>query len=217
MGLCEALGMVTRLPPFCERSIPPTLLSVMPWICQPPARRPRRVVWTVLKMSSAHPSRGDEFPSARCTACKTDPARWGMEAAGAPCPGCPHSPCSSPRLPWALPPWSQSAGPRCVSLWCGGANVGKREEEEMEQAGESSRWRRTSIAEAESGQWGHQPFGLVPHALEAPFLPSRGLAGAAAGGPVQRWGRGCSVSGGHGIKPFCTGEGRLFSCRGVTN
>lgn len=37
---------------------------------------------------------------------------------------------------------------------------------------------------------------------------------AVAGGPVWRWGCGCWVSGGHGIKPFCTGEGRWFSCKG---
>lgn len=58
--------------------------------------------------------------------------------------------------------------------------------------------------EAESGQWGCQPFGSVPRALEAPFLPSRELAGTTAGGPIWRWGGGCWVSGGHGIKPLCT-------------
>lgn len=45
----------------------------------------------------------------------------------------------------------------------------------MEQTGESSRWRRMFIVEAESGWWGRQPFGLVLCVLEAPFLPSGGL------------------------------------------
>ena len=65
--------------------------------------------------------------------------------------------------------------------------------------------------EAENRQWGRQPFGLVPCALEASFLPSWGLAGTVAGGPVQRW-----VSGGHGIKHSARVK-EDSSLAGVTN
>lgn len=110
MCLCEGLEMVMHLPLFCELGVSLTLPSVMPWICPPPARRPRKSSWTVLKMLVAHPSCGDEFLSARSSACKTNPVCWGMEAAGAPFPACPHSPCLSPRLPWALPPGATHQG-----------------------------------------------------------------------------------------------------------
>lgn len=139
---------------------------------------------------------------------------WDMEAAGAPCAACPTAPACSPGSPGLC---HHGASHQGQGVWHGGVNVGKREKEEMEQAGESSRWRRMSIVEAECGWWGCQPFGLVTCALKGLCLPSRGLAGAAAGGPVRTWGRGCWVSGGHGIKPFCRGEGRLLSCRGVTS
>lgn len=53
----------------------------------------------------------------------------------------------------------------------------QRGEEGAGGDGESSRGRRMSIVEAENGHWGHQPFGLVPRALEE---PSQRLASAAS-------------------------------------
>lgn len=151
----KPLGCKCAFLHFVSVAFPPR--SVTPQICQPPTRRPRQALWIVPKMPVACPSRGDKFLSAQSTTCKTEPARWGMEAAGASCPACPHSPCSSSRLPWALAPCSKSPG-ASVSVQHGDADVGKRKEE-MEQAGEGSRRRRMSTVQAESGQWGCQPFG----------------------------------------------------------